>query len=144
MPVYHHLGEIPSKRHKVYRKPSGELYAEELMGNMGFVGPSSLLYHARRPTAVRGLKTIKELNWNLAPREPLRHRHFRTKGLEERGDVFAGRIPLLFNHDVSMSIVRPAADISDFYRNAQGDEVVYVSEGEGALESTYGSIPFAN
>jgi homogentisate 1,2-dioxygenase len=144
MPVYHRLGEIPSKRHKVYRKPSGELYGEELMGNMGFVGPSSLLYHARRPTAVRGLKTIKELKWNPAPSEPLRHRHFRTKGLETRGDLFADRTPLLFNHDVSMSIVRPAADTSDFYRNAQGDEVVYISEGEGALESTFGSIPFAN
>src|ERR1700761_7535286 len=59
--VYHQLGEIPSKRHKIYRKPSGELYTEELVGNMGFVGPSSLLYHVRRPTAVRALHTVKEL-----------------------------------------------------------------------------------
>ena len=65
MPVYHRLGDIPSKRHKIYRKPSGELYSEELMGNMGFVGPSSLLYHVRRPTAVRALQAIKELKWKL-------------------------------------------------------------------------------
>ena len=85
--VYHRLGEIPSKRHKIYRKPSGELYAEELVGNMGFVGPSSLLYHVRRPTAVRALRTLKELNWQPAPSEPLRHRHFRTKQLSQPGDA---------------------------------------------------------
>ncbi len=66
MPVYRQLGEIPSKRHKIFRKPSGELYAEELVGNMGFVGPSSLLYHAQRPTAVRALETLKDLKWQPA------------------------------------------------------------------------------
>src|SRR5581483_3317067 len=142
MPFYCRLGETPSKRHKVYRKPSGELYAEELMGNMGFVGPSSLLYHVRRPTAVRALETIKELNWQPAPCQPLRHRHFRTKQLTQRADVISGRTPLLFNSDVSMSMVRPADEVSRFYRNAQGDEIVYISEGEGVLESPYGSIEF--
>jgi hypothetical protein len=34
MPVYHRLADIPSKRHKIYRKPSGELYSEELMGEL--------------------------------------------------------------------------------------------------------------
>ena len=144
MPVYHHLGQIPSKRHKVYRCPNGGLYSEELMGNMGFTGPSSLLYHVRRPTAVRAVRTIKELKWDPAPREPLRHRHFRTAQLNQSGDVFAERIALLFNHDVSISMVRPATETSDFYRNAQGDEIIYVSEGEGALESPFGSLPFAN
>ena len=142
MPFYHHLGEIPSKRHKIFRQPNGELYSEELMGNMGFVGPSSLLYHVRRPTAVRSLRTIKELKWEPATREPLRHRHFRTKELNGRGDAFAERIPLVFNHDVSMSIVRPNTGVTDFYRNAQGDEVVYISDGRGILESPFGSIPF--
>jgi homogentisate 1,2-dioxygenase len=144
MPVYHRLGEVPSKRHKVFRKPSGELYAEELMGNMGFVGPSSLLYHLERPTAIRALHTLKEIHLDTAPCEPLRHRHFRTKQLTKSGDAILDRIPLVFNNDVSMSMVRPAEDVSQFYRNAQGDEIVYVSEGEGALESPFGSIQFAS
>src|SRR5690348_12664544 len=104
VPIYHRLGELPSKRHKVYRQPSGELYAEELMGNMGFVGPSSLLYHVRRPTAVRALRIIKTLAWQNAKPEPLRHRHFRTNKLVKRGDAIVDRTPILFNHDVSMSI----------------------------------------
>lgn len=143
MPVYCRLGEIPSKRHKVYRKPSGELYSEELMGNMGFVGPSSLLYHVRRPTAVRALEAIKELKWEAAPCQPLRHRHFRTRQFTERGDAIVDRIPLLFNNDVSMSLVRPREEESRFYRNAQGDEIVFVSEGEGVLESPFGSVAFS-
>ena len=52
MPVYHQLGEIPRKRHSIFRRPDGGLYAEELIGNKGFVGPSSLLYHIHRPTQV--------------------------------------------------------------------------------------------
>ena len=142
MPVYHRLGQLPSKRHQIFRKPNGELYAEELMGNMGFVGPASLLYHVRRPTAVRAIRCLKELKQEAAPSEPLRHRHFRTKRLEQTGDVFADRILLVFNHDVSMSIVSPAAETSDFYRNAQGDEIVYVSEGAGVLESPFGELSF--
>ena len=143
MPVYRQLGEIPSKRHKIYRKPSGELYSEELMGNMGFTGPSSLLYHVRRPTAVRALNVIRELKWEAAPREPLRHRHFRTKRLLKTGNSITERAPLLFNNEVSMEMVRPAETTSDFYRNAQGDEIVFVSEGEGVLESPFGSILFS-
>ena len=143
MPRYHQLGELPSKRHKIYRQPSGELYAEELMGNMGFVGPSSLLYHVRRPTAVRALRNIRQLHWECAAPEPLRHRHFRTKQLSRRSNSITERTPLLFNNDVSMEIVHPAEELSSFYRNAQGDEIVFVSHGEGTLESTFGSITFS-
>ena len=41
MPVYRQLGEIPSKRHKVFRQPSGELYAEELVKE-GMVTPDEV------------------------------------------------------------------------------------------------------
>jgi len=142
MPVYRQLGEVPSKRHKIFRKPSGELYAEELLGNLGFTGPSSLLYHTRRPTAVRALSTLRKIEWEQADPEPLRHRHFRTQLSQNSADVIAGRTPLLFNKDVSMEVVRPAEAVSNFYRNAQGDELVYVSEGQGVLESPLGRIPF--
>ena len=144
MPRYHQLGELPTKRHKIYRQPSGELYAEELMGNMGFVGPASLLYHVRRPTAVRALRTLKQVHWESAEPEPLRHRHFRTGQLSRKGNAILDRTPLLFNNDVSMEIVHPAEEVSSFYRNAQGDEIVFVSQGAGRLESTFGAIEFSS
>ena len=39
MPIYHRLGEIPRKRHSVFRKEDGGLHIEQLMGNKGFAGP---------------------------------------------------------------------------------------------------------
>ena len=60
MPIYHRLGEIPPKRHTVFRKPDGSLYPEELIGNKGFTGPSSLLYHVQHPTPGARVKMFGE------------------------------------------------------------------------------------
>src|SRR6187431_496200 len=103
MPVYHRLGDVPPKRHSIYRRPDGELYSEELMGNKGFVGPSSLLYHLERPTQVLRVHTIAELDWSTELNRCLKHRHFRTHRLHPGNSLISGRIPLLFNSDVALS-----------------------------------------
>jgi homogentisate 1,2-dioxygenase len=142
--LYRQLGEVPTKRHKIYRKASGGLYSEELMGNMGFSGPASLIYHVFPPTAVKAVRTIKDLAWNYAPSEPLRHRHFRTNLLKKQGDPVLERTPILFNHDVSLLIAHAHSGTSSFYRDAQGDEVVFVSKGRGVLQTPFGSIAFGD
>ena len=43
MPLYHRLGDVPRKRHTVFRQPDGSLYHEHLMGSRGFSGAASLL-----------------------------------------------------------------------------------------------------
>ena len=63
MPIYHRLGDIPKKRHTVFRRPDGGLYAEELMGHEGFVGTSSLLYHSHPPTTVKSARRIRDIAW---------------------------------------------------------------------------------
>ncbi len=142
MPVYHTLGELPRKRHQIFRKPGGDLYAEEFIGNMGFSGLSSLLYRLHRPTEIREVRPVKSLAVQPAPAEPLRHRHFRTCGLPETKSAVADRIPLLFNSDVLMSIVKPADAVSELYRNGQADEIVFAAAGGGVLESPFGRLPF--
>ncbi len=142
MPIYQQLGKIPRKRHTVFRKDNGELYAEELMGNKGFEGLSSLIYHVHAPTCVRSVRTVKDLEWDGETEQPFHHRHFRTGRLPETCSATLDRNPLLFNNDVANSFVRPQADDDFFYRNAQGDEIVYVSEGSGVLESLLGDLPF--
>jgi homogentisate 1,2-dioxygenase len=47
----------------------------------------------------------------------------------------------LFNPDVALSLARPSAEDDFFYRNGQADEIVYVSEGEGGLDSSFGTLP---
>jgi homogentisate 1,2-dioxygenase len=142
MPTYQQHGRIPRKRHIAFRDPDGALYPEELVGNKGFSGRASLLYHLRPPTAVRSARLLRELAWEAEPAAALRNRHFRTAGLATGKSPALDRVPLLFNADVALLLSRPEADDDFFYRNAQGDEIVYVGEGEGVLESPFGTLAF--
>jgi len=142
MPIYHQLGTMPPKRHITFRNESGGLYYEELIGNKGFVGPSSLLYHVQHPTQVRSVRLLKEIVWEEDTDHTFRHRHFKTAQLKPTASITADRIPLLFNNDVALEFAQPTQEDEYFYRNAQGDEIVYVSDGEGVLDTQLGEIPF--
>jgi homogentisate 1,2-dioxygenase len=48
----------------------------------------------------------------------------------------------MFNDDVEIGICRPATDQTYFYRNGEGDEVVFVHRGEGRLETSFGTLPY--
>jgi homogentisate 1,2-dioxygenase len=142
MPYYHQMGEIPRKRHTAFRKPNGGLYAEELMGHEGFTGTSSLLYHVHPPTTVKSVRRIREVVYEPDSDETLRHRHFLTSRVARGGSPTLDRVPLLFNADVAMLYVEPDEQDPHFYRNAQGDELVYVSKGTGVLETVFGDLPY--
>jgi homogentisate 1,2-dioxygenase len=142
MPFYHSLGRLPPKRHTVLRREDGSLCYEQLVGNKGFTGPSSLLYHVRLPTAVKSVRPFRDLPWEREPERLPRHRHFRTARLETGPSAVLDRTPLLFNGDVALQMVRPAEEDDFLYRNGQGDEVVYVAEGEGSLDSSFGRLAF--
>ena len=142
MPFYHALGSMPRKRHTVFRRPDGGLYAEELMGHEGFVGTSSLLYHTYPPTTIKTARKLRDVKWEADDETSLRHRHFRTARATKGGSATLDRAPLLFNSDIAMLYVEPDTNDSHFYRNSQADEVVYVIEGQGVLESVYGDLPY--
>ena len=142
MPIYHSLGQIPRKRHIVFRRPDGGLYSEELMGHEGFTGTSSLLYHIHPPTAVKTARRVRALVWEADDATSLRHRHFLTARAPRGGSPTLDRVPLLFNRDVAMLYAAPDADDAHLYRNSQADECVYVVEGRGGLESSFGELPF--
>ena len=66
MPFYHKLGEIPKKRHTIFKKQDGGLYYEQLFGTVGFDGMSSLLYHTHRPTMVKKINnSFSNLNFQI-------------------------------------------------------------------------------
>ncbi len=142
MPIYHTLGEMPRKRHTVFRRPDGGLYNEELMGHEGFVGTSSLLYHTHAPTTVVSARRVADVRLVADEETSLRHRHFRTASAPKGGSATMDRVPMLFNDDISMWYVEPDREDPFFWRNSQADEVVYVAEGEGHLESVFGRLPF--
>lgn len=144
MAFYVQRGEVPRKRHTIFRQRSGELYREHLMGTLGFSGPASLLYHVHPPTRVTGTRLIGRVELQSEEDPRLRMRHFRLSDLPVGESLIVGRTPLLFNTDLTISLASAKTDSeqAEFYRNAQADEIVYVSEGSGTLESEFGVLPF--
>ena len=140
MPHYAKVGAVPRKRHTQFRRPDGGLYAEELMGAEGFSGASSLLYHRHPPTAL-----VAAEPWELAAddtvvNQPLLPRHFRAHKLDgEDTDAVAGRQLLLANDDVRLSYVVAVAP-SPLYRNAVGDECLFVESGRAVVETVFGPL----
>ena len=139
---YSTLGRIPHKRHTQFRREDGALYHEELMGIHGFTGNKSLLYHLRPPTAVARVDQGCEVDGSYPPQGALRHRLLRTAGAREGGDAVAARVPLMGNADVRISIARPQQAMDYWYRYAHGDEVIFIHEGAGVLESQFGTLRY--
>ncbi|RVW02508.1 homogentisate 1,2-dioxygenase [Rhodococcus spongiicola] len=144
MAFYRQLGNVPPKRHTQHRDENGQLYFEELMGEEGFTSDSSLLYHRHIPSAIVD-STVWELrdqtttpNYPLKPRHLKLHELFREETWAET-DVVTGRRLILGNADVRISYVVAARD-SSLYRNAVGDEVVYVESGEAIVETVFGAL----
>ena len=145
MPFYVKLGQVPHKRHTQFKKPDsqgGGLYREQVMGVKGFSGIQSILYHVNPPTAVRAVKDHGPLERTWEPEGPVRHRLVKTLNLDPAGDALTGRLPLFGNQDVTMNICRPAQAMDYYYRNGEGDEVLFVHEGSGMLETSYGTLRY--
>ncbi|HEU0235426.1 MAG TPA: hypothetical protein VFR14_03180, partial [Candidatus Limnocylindrales bacterium] len=137
-------GNVPPKRHTQHRAPDGSLYAEELFGVEGFTGRSSLLYHLVPPTRTHLVEPVRRVIHEEADDEAHRHRLVNTTGVEPAGDAVSGRLPLFFNADIVMGVVRPAEAMpaGRFYRNGQADELLYVHEGSGSLNTIFGRLRY--
>jgi len=73
---------------------------------------------------------------------PLRPRHLRAAPLPAGGDAISGRVPLMGNSDVVLHIARPTEPMSYWYKFAHGDDVMFIHEGTGVLESQYGRLRY--
>jgi homogentisate 1,2-dioxygenase len=142
MPYYRQVGDVPRKRHTQFRQPDGSLYAEELMGVEGFSSDAALLYHRRIPTAIVSSEVFDAPVWPRQANHPLMPRHFRTHKLDAAGDPVLGRQHLLANADVRMSYA-VSEQPSPLYRNAIGDECVYVESGSAVVETVFGALEVA-
>ncbi|MFL6002753.1 MAG: homogentisate 1,2-dioxygenase [Nocardioides sp.] len=145
MAYYRCVGEVPSKRHTQHRDPDGNLYREELMGEEGFSSDSSLLYHRGVPSAIVDSQVWELPDQTRTPNHPLKPRHLRLHTLFEDGDTsdpVTGRRLVLGNNDVRISYVVAGTEASPYYRNAIGDECVYVESGAGVVETVFGALSF--
>ncbi|HEY9114888.1 MAG TPA: homogentisate 1,2-dioxygenase [Bacteroidales bacterium] len=143
MPHYQQRGQIPAKRHTIFKKPDGKLYAEELVSTAGFSDVYSTIYHEYPPTKVLGI----DKEYSVAPEVAVGHnmqcRAFRGFDIKPVDDFLDSRKVVLFNQDVYLSLAAPKKSMSDFfYKNSQADEMIFVHEGAGSLMTIYGELKF--
>ncbi len=144
MAHYRSVGDVPRKRHTQHRRPDGELYYEELMGEEGFSSDSTLLYHRDIPSAIVDARPWQLPDQSLSANSPLLPRHLRLHelfvGESWHGcDAVNGRRLVLGNAEVRISYVAAGAP-SPLYRNAVGDECLYVESGTGQVETQFGPL----
>src|SRR5207245_10309462 len=48
----------------------------------------------------------------------------------------------MWNNDVEISLCRPTEPMDYFFRNGEGDEVIFVHEGSGTIESIFGELSY--
>ncbi len=155
MAHYQSAGFIPPKRHTQHRLDNGRLAYEELMGEEGFSSDSSLLYHRNIPSTIADSRIWDLADQSTTPNHPIIPMHLKLHDLfavdgsapggatPYRGvDVVTGRRLVLGNGDVRISYV-VADTVSPFYRNAIGDECLYVERGSARVETTFGLIEAA-
>lgn len=139
---YHSVGQVPAKRHTQFRRPDGQLYTEELLGEEGFSSHSSLLYHHHEPTRVTRIEQGPEVTFDTWDEGLLRHHHLRTGPIEAGGDPITSRTVLMHNADVQLAIGRPTEAMDYFYRNGEHDELLFIHEGRGIVQSVFGRLEF--
>lgn len=142
MTYYYRLGELPHKRHTQFRRPDGALHHEEVMGIHGFAGIQSILYHLHPPTRVQRMEVVRREHVEFEEQGPLRHRHFRSADAQRGGDALEARVPIAGNGDVMLYVARPDRAMDYWYKHGAGDDVLFIHEGQGVLETQFGVLRY--
>lgn len=144
MPFYHKLGNIPHKRHTVFRQPNGNIYHEQLFGTIGFDGMSSLLYHIKPPTVVKEMLGETNIAPEIALDKNMIMRSLKGFDIIPKDDYISSRTPVLVNSDCYIELASPKKSMGDyFYKNADADEVIFIHRGSGSLKTQLGIIDFS-
>lgn len=141
MPMYQQRGEVPRKRHTQFWR-NNTLLVEEVLGLEGFSGNESILYHLQTPCRVQEVGKFEPIVREEWLPENHVHHHLHTVDVPRAGDALSGRRLLMWNNDVEIAICRPNTEMNYFYRNGEGDEVIFVHEGNGTLETVYGDLAY--
>lgn len=100
---------------------------EEEWGRYGFSGPVTHLYHQNPPTG------WTDIDGPLRP-----HALSPLKMASHPGQ----RVVFLYNEDAALGIQKVDSEMQDFFRNADADELLFVHEGAGTIETQLGPLPY--
>ena len=144
MPRYHKLGDIPKKRHTIFKDKNGNFLYEELFGTIGFDGMSTLMYHTQRPTQVKEILKTYSVSPKAAIQNNMRSMMLNGFSVKPVSDFLESRKSILFNDTCQINLAAPTSSLSDyFYKNTDSDEVLFVHKGSGKLKTFLGNIDFS-
>ncbi|MDQ6842302.1 MAG: homogentisate 1,2-dioxygenase, partial [Actinomycetota bacterium] len=141
---YVSLGEVPAKRHSQVWRENGarRLLVEEVLGYEGFSGNESILYRLGSPCRIAQIGAFRTIPHRAWVPDAHVHRLADTGPIEPAGDPLSGRQMLMFSADIEVSVCKPVEPMDGFYRNGEGDEVVYIHRGRGVVRTMFGAVPY--
>lgn len=139
---YRQMGRIPHKRHTMFKKVDGSLFREQVMGTRGFSGTQSILYHHHMPTEVVKAELIGSYVPEYEEQQSLKHRLFLTNKTVKKGDALGAREYILGNQDLLIGTASVNEPMKCYYRNGDGDEMLFVHYGSGRLETMFGTLSY--
>jgi len=101
---------------------------ERELGKEGFYGPSTQMYHRHAPTGWRSFEG------------PLRPRAFDTTKLQAWAESPWDATLLMSNAYLKLRLWRARRSMDHLVRNSDGDELLFIHEGEGDLFCDYGHL----
>ncbi|HUK12961.1 MAG TPA: hypothetical protein VLW17_06630, partial [Thermoanaerobaculaceae bacterium] len=136
-------GLVPAKPHTVF-KVDGEIAYEHCFTRRGFEGAYTIMYHAKPPHWVSAEKDLgahpgfAEASWDGA----IRRRHFLGGNVAGGGEPFDCRRLVMANRELGVWLARPDRDDSTLVANADADELTFVHQGSGRVETPLGVVRF--
>ena len=112
------------------------------MGYEGFSGNESILLHLQSPCRLDQVGEFRPIEREEWVPDAHVHRLADANRVEPGGDPVSGRRLLMWNSDIEVSVCKPTEALEGFYRNGEGDEVLYIHRGSGVLRTVFGRVPF--
>ncbi|MFN9543799.1 MAG: homogentisate 1,2-dioxygenase, partial [Alphaproteobacteria bacterium] len=103
---------------------------EREIGREGFFGPATHMYHAHMPTAWTSFEG------------PLRPHAYDTNRLGEGAMSPFSIEPLLANANTRLKLWHVERPMTELVRNIDGDELMFIHAGSGALHCDFGHMTF--
>jgi homogentisate 1,2-dioxygenase len=145
---YRRLGAIPPKPHTIF-EVDGKMVAEHVFTRDGFSDLYSILYQRRAPTHETSAQSWTNPNPHFpsAPREgvmpgELLRRHVKTQAVPAGGTMLSSRATLFVNADCTVGVAKPDRACESFFVNSDADELYFVAEGGGVLQTVFGEIDY--
>jgi len=148
---YRRLGAVSPKPHTIF-EVDGKMVAEHVFTRDGFSDLYSILYQRRAPTHETKAQrwTNPNRHFPQAPTEGtqgnadfnLLRRHVKTPSLPSGGTMLGSRATLFFNADCSVGVAKPNRADDVFFVNGDADELYFVAEGGGVLQTMFGEIDY--